>query len=454
MKCTLLGPIVNIIKRLDFDQAVAFSMASRAWSALAGLITLIAIGRFLSDAEQGYYYTFASVLGFQVFLELGLTYVIMQFASHERAKLRISNAGTIDGDMESKARLASLLRIALRWYILASILFVCLILPSGFLILAQNATVQIAWQIPWMLVVFLTAFTFFLSPISAIIEGCGLVASVARFRFLQSVIANIVLWGSLLASARLFSLFFYAATNLLCQIIWLALLYRHFLIDLLKSTKATFPILWKDEIWPFQWRIALSWLSGYFIVQAFTPLLFIFRGAVEAGRMGMSLSLMSVVSSTSLTWVYTKAPRFGILAARGNINELDNLFFSSLRNAIATALLTSAILLSSLALFNYFEFQLVNRVLPLTPLLFLTFSTLLAVIVSAEATYLRAFKKEPFLIISLTGGLLTFVISLSIVRTFGVSGMVIIYFLVNLFLGLGLGTFIFNRQRAMRAMGK
>ncbi len=45
-------------------------------------------------------------------------------------------------------------------------------------------------------------------------------------------------------------------------------------------------ISWRREVWPFQWKIAVSWLCDYFIFQLFTPVLFAFRGPVEAGQDG------------------------------------------------------------------------------------------------------------------------------------------------------------------------
>ena len=43
---------------------------------------------------------------------------------------------------------------------------------------------------------------------------------------------------------------------------------------------------WRTEIWPFQWRLAVSWLCGYFTFQLFNPILFAVRGPIEAGQMG------------------------------------------------------------------------------------------------------------------------------------------------------------------------
>ena len=60
------------------DRPVAYVILGRGWSVLAGPITLYMIASFLTRDEQGYYYTFGSILGLQIFFELGLSYVILQ----------------------------------------------------------------------------------------------------------------------------------------------------------------------------------------------------------------------------------------------------------------------------------------------------------------------------------------------------------------------------------------
>src|SRR5579872_5549471 len=91
---------------LGLDRAVGFSVLARFWSSAAGLVTVALIARFLSPAEQGYYYTLGSLVALQIIFELGFSFVILQMASHERAHLEISRIGTITGNPVSHARLA------------------------------------------------------------------------------------------------------------------------------------------------------------------------------------------------------------------------------------------------------------------------------------------------------------------------------------------------------------
>ncbi len=83
---------------------------ARGWASLAGLVTVALIARFLSPAEQGYYYTFGSLIALQIVFELGFSFVILQMASHERAHLTLSPRRSISGDAVAHARLASVLQ--------------------------------------------------------------------------------------------------------------------------------------------------------------------------------------------------------------------------------------------------------------------------------------------------------------------------------------------------------
>ena len=48
------------------------------------------------------------------------------------------------------------------------------------------------------------------------------------------------------------------------SLIWL-LGKRKLLLGLLQYPAGANRIQWKSEVWPFQWRIAVSWFCGYFI---------------------------------------------------------------------------------------------------------------------------------------------------------------------------------------------
>lgn len=446
----LFDTAVSLLKAVGVDRAIGFTVLGKAWLSIAGIVSLVFVGRFLSPAEQGYYYTFASLLALQVFAELGLTNVIMQFASHERAFLELTSQGTLQGSSQAKSRLASLFRLAVRWYGVAALLFAAGLLVAGFAFFTRCAGshAEVAWRLPWVWTVLAAAGILLVLPVLAFLEGCGFVAEVARFRVFQSLAANAALWIALVGGAGLAAAAIFATTSLIVAVIWLATRWRTLLLDLLLAVRGG-AIDWRHEVWPYQWRIAISWLCGYFTFQLFTPLLFAFHGPVEAGRMGMAIGMVAAIASIGTSWLTTKAPRFGVLVARRQFHDLDRVFFRSLEQATGVAILVACSIVGVVVALHVFGHPLADRVLGVAPLSLLAIATVLRVIVTAEAIYLRAFKREPFMPISLVSALLVGTSLWYFAKFHGAMEMLIAYCAINLIVGLGIGTWVFCRKRRL-----
>ena len=72
-----------LLEKLGVDRPVLYVLLSRVVMVFFSVITIFFVSVFLTSVEQGYYYTFSSVLGLQVIFELGFSSVLVQFVSHE-----------------------------------------------------------------------------------------------------------------------------------------------------------------------------------------------------------------------------------------------------------------------------------------------------------------------------------------------------------------------------------
>ena len=63
---------MRLLRILGLDGAVAYTFSARLVNILGSTGTVLLIVRFLSPAEQGYYYTLLSLVSLQVVFELGL----------------------------------------------------------------------------------------------------------------------------------------------------------------------------------------------------------------------------------------------------------------------------------------------------------------------------------------------------------------------------------------------
>ncbi len=430
------------------DRAIAYTLIGRGWSVFAGPVTLFLIARFLRPDQQGFYYTFGSVLGLNVFFELGLTYVLLQFASHEKAQLEWTSAGTIMGSPLAKERLAALLKFAVRWYALAALLCLVTVLPAGLIFFSRSfpADANVVWRAPWIWLTIVSALSMCVSPLFSVLEGCGKVCQIAAMRVQQSVIASLGLWFGLLCHGGLFASPIFQTLNLVFALSWVGLRYGPFFRDLLSVQLEHHPINWSKEVWPFQWRIALSWLSGYFIFQLFNPMLFSARGPAEAGRMGMSLALCGAMSAVAMAWMSTKVAPFGMLVAKGDYQELDRLFFRTLSQSLIVLVTGCTITLVAVFSLDRMAHPFASRLLTPVPFAMLLGSTLINHVVFCQAYYLRTHKQEPFLVLSVFGAILTGSLTYLLAKPFGATGVASGY-LATSFTGLALASIIFRKKR-------
>ena len=173
------------------DRPVFFAGLGQAWSLFSGPITILLVTRFFTAKTQGYYYTFGSVVAFGVFLELGFSQCIVQFASHEFARLRFRSGGAIEGDPLVRSRLISLGRLSLKWYgVIAILAFIGLGLGGHWFFWAKHDP-TVAWVWPWWSLCLVTGLSLLLLPVAALLEGCNQMAFVYGLRTLSRVVAAI-----------------------------------------------------------------------------------------------------------------------------------------------------------------------------------------------------------------------------------------------------------------------
>lgn len=434
---------------LGLDRAVFFSVLARCWSSAAGLITVTLIARFLSPVEQGYYYTFGSLVALQIIFELGFSFVILQLASHERARLAISSDQTISGDTAAHGRLASIVQKSVRWYSVAALFMAATLLPAGLYFFSshRHSGPAVHWELPWCFAALIAALNFQLDPLLSFLEGCGYVPEVARLRFFQSMIGSFLAWAALISHHGLFAPSMMLLGMASGSVIWL-FGKRKLLLGLLRHNVETDRIRWNQEVWPFQWRIAVSWLCGYFLFWIFNPVLFAFRGPVEAGQMGMSLSLANAIQAIAVSWVSTKSAPFGTLVARKEYRLLDHTFFQALRQAAVVSVAGALFAWIGCIYLNLHHFRFAQRLLDPISLGILLVYMAINVVIASQAYYLRAHKQEVFFTNSLVGAILVTTSTFLFARPYGTSGIVVSTCLINLF-GLAWATYKFRKYRKL-----
>jgi len=410
------------------ERAALYAMANRLWGSAAGLLTAVLVAAFFTPELQGYYFTFLSLLTLQTFVELGFGELLQQFVSHEWAK----TTSTDSGDRErSVSRLAALFRFSLRWYGGVALLLCAALGMAGsvyFQTFSHGSDNRIPCELAWWLAVVVTALSVLLTPLFSLLEGANRVERVHGVRLGQGLASRI---AGLLAIAFGFGLFTIPVTRIVSFIIGLVGLGREALEIVRRLWRAPVDresVSYRRELWPLQWKFALSWLSGYLLYSLFTPVLFAFHGPELAGRMGMTAAAATAISSAAFAVMATKVPRLAILAADRDYSAMDALF----RRATVSSVLVSAagalLFLSFLVFVRGFDLELRERFLPaLETSLFLS-ALVLQQVRFSMGSYLRAHKAEPFALLSVLEGIAAVPLLTLLGRDFGALGMILGFF--------------------------
>lgn len=430
----------RLANKIGIDKAILFTSSSTLIGALGNVVSAILVIKFLSIEEQGFYYTFGSIAAVQIFFELGLNGIITQFVAHENAKLQWDGEAIKAGNEKNKSRLSSLLHFCIKWYLFFSTILIFVLIITGIYFFKSYSihNNQINWISPWVLLALTTSFNLLISPIVAFIQGLDRVKEIANFQLIAQILRLVIVFASLLLGLKLYVLGIGNLVLFITMFIFITAKFRVQLISIWKI-KNIEKVDYFKEIFPYQWKIALSWLSGYFIFQLFNPVLFATEGPKVAGQMGLTLTALNGILTLSFAWMTTKIPLFSTLIAKKNYLELDSVFSKSLKQSI---------LINSFLLLFFYSFIFIiknlnikigttlisDRFIPFLPLFFMMCTILLNLIVSSWATYLRCHKKEPYLINSIVAGILSAISTILLGKHYGLIGISAGYLLLNIFM--------------------
>lgn len=440
--------INRLLNTLGIDGAILYTSSARIIQAGGSIITLLLIAKFLSKEEQGFYYTFTSVLAIQIFFELGLSGILTQFVAHEMVHIELEN-NIFKGEQKYISRLASIIHFSAKWYfIFALLLIIALILGGGIFFYKNTQGVEhIQWEVPWLMVSIFGGLNLLISPIMAILQGMHKVKEIAKLTFIQQIIVMIVSWISLILGAKLYLV----AINLMMNFFILLILYGlsgylKLLYNLLKYKVIEKINYWK-EIFPYQWKIALSWASGYFIFQALNPIVFSFYGAVVAGKLGMTITILNGILALVISWTSTKIPLWSSYIAKREYDELDKSVIYTIKKSTLVAFLGISGAIILIGGLQYFNLNLGNRFLPIELAFILLMTIPINNVINIWSASLRSFKKEPFLFVALMVGLFSITEVYITAKFFSLTILIVGYFLVFALVSLPLNLYVYNKKK-------
>ena len=378
------------------------SFVNSMWRIISGPVMLLCIPYFLTDLEQGYWYTFTGLAALSIFADLGFTTIVLQFTAHEFAYLRFNDSQVLLGDKEHIWRLASFFRFVIRWLCRIVCIVFPLIMLGGYYFLSTKQN-DISWQLAWLIYSVASAGAFCSSALMSFFEGCNSVGLIQGMRFRVGVCQTMTTLCSLWWGLNIYALGIALMVNVVVAGGYLAYCFMP-TIRQLWYISAGRCYNWWPEFSALIWRYAISWCSGYFIFQIFTPIAFYFHGAEFSGKVGISIAMWTAGFSIANTWMTAIMPRLNMLVSEKDWQGLDELFNKNLRRTVVTIVLGGVAYFVLYAIFHN-KVDFFNRVLPPFAMFILYISWIIQSWINSIAYYLRAHKREPLMQLSVLSGI-------------------------------------------------
>ena len=384
----------KILSTINVDKNVLIFLSSKFFSYLSYPITLGLIIKYLSLEQQGYYYTFFTLLSFSMFLELGLGVILTNFSSHEFSKLRWYN-NHLTGDKIALKRSLLLIKKTIQWFsAIALIFFILMFFVGKYFFSDLNSIYYLnAW------IIFIAVFSpgLIFSPFLSILQGFGKVKEVQTLIFFQVFFSIIAFWMGLLNDFNIYALVLQFAVQNLISSIYIFYKYSKLIFHSLLENNKLFS--WKNEILPLQLKTGFTWLVSYLGLNLLVPFSFKIFGPEAAGQIGMTFRIAEIVSIVCLAWTNTRVPLMGKMIASNEKDKFYNFFSKTLNSILVIGFL---LMIAIFILFNLLDYFLLNsflqRVLSLQSIMIMAFGYYMFSISNYLAMTIRSFKDEKMIL--------------------------------------------------------
>ncbi len=362
-----------------------YAMATVGISACSTVAMIGAVVHLLSAEEQGVFFTLHSLASFISIADFGLVYASLQTAA------RLKGVG--DG-----GALLSLRRLVFKWALALSFFAAVCVFYLGIRIIPTGNP---AWHQVWMMLIPIVIASQISMPLIAWREGAGEIVQAWRLRAIVELASGMAVVATLWSGFGMYSLLAMWLVRSLLAASWAML------SPIKHEDEGEFSFLrWMDEVWPFQWRIGVSALSGYLIFRSFAPLVMMEQGPVLAGQFGIAVLLMNGIIAFSTAWPLSQTATYGAMFASGRGEEVSRMLPRLLFRSTGLCFFAVVIFSVFMFLLPAIDQKLSDRLLHPEVMTIMMLAAIVHHMVATMAVPLRAEGREPFMWVSLFGGIL------------------------------------------------
>ncbi len=342
-------------------------LSTRAVNMGSGLLCLIIVAGSYDGFSAGRIYTIISLAGAAALFELGLSTLVLQRASQVT---REKSWNPLD-PAQSHELITPFIGHYLVLICFQALLLLTVLLPVGLWVIVVVFKEPVAGQgfFAWVGACMVMALGLPTALVLSILEGLGQLAIVAKVRAVQALTSLLAL------NLPLFLGFGYPAVaiQLSCALAlgWFTLwaLNGPFVKLILRHLSLQFVSARAKLDWPFQWRLSLSFLSGYFSNQAWVVAISLTGAVALAGNVAMTLQVLMSMVGFAMTPIAARLATLSALARKDSRVEYHKLTSVLIRQSGLIFLVMLAAVAVGFACANYWAAEIRSRLLPTGPLI-------------------------------------------------------------------------------------
>ena len=406
---------------------------ARVWNLASGLLLVFVASTVFSAPEQGHFYAFLSLAAAQYFFDLGVGFVLANIAGrntpqdeHEKeySNKELSNMQTV-------------VRFALKWSAVSGSILILVLGAAGIILFSgQSAGGSPLWVI-WLIYACFVGCSMCFHLFLRLFEGVGFVVEAALARSLQSFTNILVLYAFALAGTGIKSMVFAICVSLVVGISYFLFSSKKIRITFRKQLSDHGHIVWRRDVFPFQSKVAVTWIATYFIFQGQIPILYSLAGPVQAGMFGLAVQVFQALNTSANIFLTYSVREWTQLSSQNKMSELNRSLIKVTALTLSIVIIgCSAILTLGWVLISY-NFTIAERFPDLSLLITYSVAACFNQVFFALGYYFRARGEEPLWWISVITALTVLAVPLAMGSAFNIEAATISFALATIvFFGL------------------
>lgn len=375
------------INRLTF-----LSLFSSSFKVLVGPLTLLFLAKFLSSEELGFYYTFFSLVAMKQLLEIGMSNVLKQYYAYENKAAS-----------KSREKINNYFIFSVRWYFILALSFSILSIIVGY-IYFYNYKGVVKWETSWYLLIFGTFLSILVMPFQTYLDGNQFQKELQTFNIISQVSGTFILWLALYLKLNLYAIGLSVITTSVFFVLCLSINRN----KLLKISFSSENFIFKNifyELWPLLKKTGFVWFLGYFYWNGFNIIAFKYLGPINAGIIGLSISLGRAGLNVASSIVISHMTIYAKYISSKQYERAYNDFIKNAISGLVILIIGYSLFLISQEIFK--DFYFFKKVLQLDQIFWMFLFFILCYITSVMDNYTRCYKVEKFVFVQLFNSVFT-----------------------------------------------